>query len=73
MAGYIKTDVVILYKNSKRSNSKLRMKVLKECTADYVISKLSGRGLPGISANAEIINIGVGTIFKEKWRKKYNL
>lgn len=71
MAGFKKSTIVIIYKKSKRKNAKVRMKVYKNSVIDYVLDK--NNKLLGITDKSEILHIGVGDVFIEKWKEKYNL
>lgn len=67
--------LVIVYKNSKRSNAKIRMRTYKNKTIDDLIETLLSprKKLVGLPKTALLLNIGVGTKFSEKWKKKYKL
>ncbi len=67
---YAKQPVVMVFKTSNRSNAKTKMKVWKNENIDYI---LTAPKLPGIPDKAEILELGVGASFAEKYRLKYNL
>ena len=67
---YAKQPVVMVFKTSNRSNAKTKMKVWKNENIDYI---LTAPKLPGIPDKAEILELGVGASFIEKYQSKYNL
>jgi len=67
---YSKQPVVLVFKTSNRSNAKTKMKVFRNENIDYIIS---ADKLVGIPAKAEIVDIGVGISFINKYKQKYNL
>lgn len=67
---YAKQPVVMVFKTSNRSNAKTKMKVWKNENIDYI---LTADKLPGIPDKAEILELGVGASFIEKYQSKYNL
>ena len=62
--------VVMVFKTSNRSNAKIKMKIWNNTNIDYIISS---DNLPGVPSTAEILELGVGEAFIEKWQSKYNL
>jgi hypothetical protein len=62
--------VVMVFKTSNRSNAKTKMKIWNNTNIDYIISANS---LPGVPNTAEVLELGVGETFIEKWQSKYNL
>jgi len=62
---YAPHPIVVLFKTSKRSNAKTKIKVFKNENIDYI---LSAEKLAGIPAKAEILEIGVGKEFIEKYK-----
>ena len=62
---------VLVFKTSNRSNAKTKMKVYKTKNVDEVIDKLEEGTLPGVSKKAEILEIGLGKIFIDKYKTKY--
>jgi hypothetical protein len=67
---YNKQPVVMVFKTSNRSNAKTKMKVWKNENIDYI---LNAPKLPGVPDKAEILEVGVGASFIEKYQSKYNL
>ncbi len=67
---YSKQPVVLVYKTSNRSNAKTKIKTFKNENIDYI---LSANKLVGVPSKAEIIDIGVGISFVERYKQKYNL
>ena len=66
---YGKSPVVMVFKTSNRSNAKTKIKVFRK-NIDYV---LTAKKLPGVPEIAEILEVGVGKSFIDKWKQKYNL
>ena len=67
---YGKQPVVLVFKTSNRSNAKTKIKVFKNENIDYI---LTTDKLIGVPAKAEIVDIGVGISFVERYKQKYNL
>ena len=67
---YGKQPVVLVFKTSNRSNAKTKIKVFKNESIDYI---LSANKLVGIPSTAEIIDIGVGISFVERYKQECNL
>tara|TARA_B110000459_G_scaffold152653_1_gene166636 strand:+ start:118 stop:519 length:402 start_codon:yes stop_codon:yes gene_type:complete len=67
---YGKQPVVLVFKTSNRSNAKTKIKVFKNENIDYIIS---ANKLVGVPTTAEIVDIGVGISFVNKYKQKYNL
>lgn len=67
---YNKQPVVMVFKTSNRSNAKTKMKVWANENIDYI---LSSKTLPGVPSSAEILEIGVGASFIQKYKLKYSL
>jgi len=67
---YGKQPVVLVFKTSNRSNAKTKIKVFKNENIDYI---LTASKLVGVPSTAEIIDIGVGESFIERYTQKYNL
>ena len=67
---YGKQPVVLVFKTSNRSNAKTKIKVFKNENIDYI---LSANKLVGIPSTAEIIDIGVGISFVERYKQECNL
>lgn len=72
---YPKTDLVIVFKTSNRSNAKTKIKVFKSKTIDDLIDSLKDpkKKIAGIPTKAEFVQIGIGSSFEERWKKKYKL
>ena len=60
---------VVVFKTSKRSNAKTKIKVINK-NIDYV---LGAKKIPGIPDIAEWLEVGIGTSFVNKYKQKYNL
>jgi hypothetical protein len=67
---YNKQPVVMVFKTSNRSNAKTKMKVWNNENIDYI---LSSPKLPGVPSIAEILEVGVGEKFVEKYKKEYKI
>ena len=67
---YNKMPVVMVFKNSNRSNSKTKIKVWNNENVDYI---LSTKKLPGVPENAIVLEVGVGPSFIKQYQEKYNL
>jgi len=61
--------VVLVYKNSNRVNSKIKMKIFNE-NIDYIITSLK---LVGIPDTAEVLELGVGNSLINVYKQKYKL
>ena len=61
---------VLVFKTSNRSNAKTKIKGIKNENIDYI---LTADKLGGVPSKAEIIDIGVGKSFVERYKQKYNL
>jgi hypothetical protein len=72
---YLKTDLVVVFKNTSRANAKIRMKVYSNKNIDHLIESLNNprKKMVGIPKTAEILQVGVGTVFIEQYKKKYKL
>jgi hypothetical protein len=66
---YHKDNVTIVFKTSTRSNAKTKMKTFRNKCIDDILDKK----LPGIPDNAVIVELGMGELFEQKWKTKYNL
>lgn len=66
---YTDSPVVVVFKSSNRSNTKTKIKVFNNKNIDDIISNPQ----PGISDKAEILEIGVGKKFIDKYTKQYKL
>ncbi len=68
---YPKIPIVIVFATSNRSNSKMKMKVVRNRNIDQLME--CNYVIPGIPAIAVIKEIGMGEYFIEKYKKKYDL
>jgi len=66
---YHKDNVTIVFKTSTRSNAKMKMKTFRNKCIDDILDKK----LPGIPDNAVIVELGMGELFEQKRKTKYNL
>jgi hypothetical protein len=71
MSGFLKLPIVIIFKNTKRANAKVRMKVIKSMDIDKFLNVKTK--VPGIPESAVYLQIGVGNEFKERYTKQYKL
>lgn len=67
---YNKMPVVIAFKTSTRSNAKVTVKVINTQNVDYILSESN---IVGVPKNAEILDVGIGMSFVEKYKNKYNI
>lgn len=67
---YGKQPVVLVFKTSNRSNAKTKIKIFRNENIDYI---LTADKLVGVPSKAEIVDIGVGISFVERYKQKYNL
>ena len=67
---YAQQPVVMVFRTSNRSNAKVKMKIWNNENIDYIITQDK---LPGVPDKAEVLELGVGKGFIEKWQSKYNL
>ena len=67
----MKTPVVVVYKTTYRKKEKFHLKVFRDVYVDDVIT--IGKRKPLISNDAEIVEIGVGVVFEERYMKKYKI
>jgi hypothetical protein len=72
---YIKTDLVIVFKNTNRANAKIRMKVFKNKNIDDLIESLNNpkKKMIGIPPTAVFLQIGIGSNFSKQWKKMYKI
>lgn len=63
-------DVVVVHKGP-RKNSKINLEVFHNVRVDDIID--SNKRKPIIPHENEILDIGVGSSFEERYRKKYKL
>jgi len=67
----MKLPVVVVYKTTYRKKEKFHMKVFRDIYVDDVISTTKRK--PLIPNDAEIVEIGVGGSFEERYLKKYKI
>lgn len=70
-ASYPRIPISIVFATSKNKNAKIKIKTVSKYTIDDLINL--NYTIPGIPAKAIIKEIGVGTIFKERYKKKYGI
>jgi hypothetical protein len=68
---YPKIPIVIAFATSNRSNAKTKVKVIRNRTIDDLID--CNYVIPGIPAKSVIKEVGMGEIFVERYKKKYNI
>lgn len=64
-------EVVVVYKTSKRANAKIKIEVFQNIRVDDILDMRKKK--PYIPYECEILEIGVGIGFYEKYKKKYKL
>jgi hypothetical protein len=67
---YHKDLVTIIFKNSDRKNSKVKIKTFRNKSIDDI---LNAKRIIGIPENAVILEMGMGVQLEQQYRKKYNL
>jgi len=67
---YGKQPVVMVFKTSDRSNAQTKMKVWENENIDYILSTPK---LVGVPLKYVMVDIGVGKLMIERYKKKYNL
>lgn len=67
---YHKDTVSIVFKTSNRSNAKVKIKTFRNKSIDDI---LDAKRIIGIPDNAVILEIGMGKMLEEQYRKKYKL
>lgn len=70
-SSYPKVPIVIAFATSNRSNAKSKIKVVRNRTIDDLID--CNYVIPGIPAKSVIKEVGMGEIFIERYKKKYNI
>jgi hypothetical protein len=68
---YPKIPITIVFATSKNSNAKIKMKTIRNRNIDELID--CNYVIPGIPAKAVIKEVGMGNIFIERYKKKYDL
>ena len=64
-------EVVVVYKTSKRANAKVKIEIFQNTRVDDILDMRKKK--PLIPYECEILEIGVGIGFYEKYKKKYKL
>ena len=62
--------VGMVFKTSKNTNAKTKLKVWNNTNIDYIITQTK---LPGVPDKAVILELGVGKALIESWKSKYSL
>lgn len=70
-SSYPKVPIVIAFATSKNSNARMKIKVVRNRNIDELID--CNYIIPGISAKAIIKEVGMGKIFIDRYKKKYNI
>jgi len=70
-SSYPKVPIVIAFATSNRSNAKNKIKVVRNRSIDDLID--CNYVIPGIPAKSIIKEVGMGKIFIERYKKKYNI
>lgn len=70
-ASYPKVPISIAFATSKNKNAKIKVKTVSKYTIDDLIEL--NYVIPGIPAKAIIKEVGIGKIFKERYKKKYGI
>ena len=70
-SSYPKIPISIVFATSKNSNAKIKMKTIRNRNIDELID--CNYVIPGIPAKAVIKEVGMGNIFIERYKKKYDL
>lgn len=67
----MKPPVVVVYKTVYRKKEKIHIEVFNDVLVDDIIDL--NKRKPLVPKDAEILEIGVGTSFKEKYQTKYKI
>jgi hypothetical protein len=67
----MKLPIVVVYKTTHRKKEKLHLEVFHGVYVDEIID--NNKRKPLVPKDAEIIEIGVGSSFEEKYKKKYKI
>jgi hypothetical protein len=70
-SSYPKIPIVIAFATSNRSNAKNKIKIVRNRSIDNLID--CNYIIPGIPAKSIIKEVGMGEIFIERYKKKYNI
>ena len=60
----------MVFKTSKNSNAKTKLKVWNNTNIDYIITQTK---LPGVPDKSVILELGVGKALIDSWKLKYSL
>jgi len=66
---YLDIPVTIVFKTSDRSNAQTKIKTFKNRNVDQVLTDK----LPGVPDKAVVLEVGVGSIFEARYKKKYGI
>ena len=66
-----KPKISVVYKTSKRKNARTKLIVFEDTLVDDIINDRKRK--PLLPKETEILEIGVGKSFEEKYKKKYKL
>lgn len=67
---YHKDTISIVFKTSNRSNARVKIKTFRNKSIDDIVD---AKRIIGIPDNAVILEIGMGKMLEEQYRKKYKL
>jgi hypothetical protein len=67
---YHKDLVTVIFKTSERKNAKTKIKTFRNKSIDDI---LNAKRIVGIPDTAVILEMGMGVILEQQYRKKYNL
>jgi hypothetical protein len=67
---YHKDTISIVFKTSNRSNAKVKIKTFRNKSIDDIVD---AKRIIGIPDNAVILEIGMGKLLEQQYRKKYKL
>jgi hypothetical protein len=67
---YHKSTVTIVFKTSNRSNAKIKIKSFRNKSIDDI---LDAKRIIGVPDTAVILEMGIGKMLEEQYRKKYKL
>ena len=67
----MKPPIAVVYKTIYRKKEKIHLEVFNDVLVDDIID--ANKRKPLIPNDAEILEIGVGSTFEEKYKKKYKI
>ena len=67
---YHKDTISIVFNTSNRSNAKVKIKTFRNKSIDDIVD---AKRIIGIPDNAVILEIGMGKLLEQQYRKKYKL